>query len=247
MYFSAANPFYPMAPWGGYWGLGDAASDAQIIQAGGAIATPVVTGVLASSAASSAAAGGSGLILGMTASVAVPVIGAAIAGAVLAITYLVKNSGCGPTCVVTSQWADQASQLLDQNIKAYFSQPAPRSRAQQAASLAGFDQVLNYLVQNCSQASLGNAGKRCISDRQAGACTWKALAPAYPGQPAIGECWNWFNAYRDPIANDPNVVDTPESDAVVQSINQALGLGSTFPIGLVLGAALIGLGLWALL
>jgi hypothetical protein len=29
----------------------------------------------------------------------------------------------------------------------------------------------------------------------------------HPGEPVIGACWNWHNGYRDPIANDPNVVD----------------------------------------
>jgi hypothetical protein len=51
--------------------------------------------------------------------------------------------------------------------------------------------------------SLGDAGARCISDRQRG-----------------GK-WDWFAYYRDPIANDSNVI----SDAVganLYSPNQVL-------------------------
>jgi hypothetical protein len=198
-------------------GMGDAASeqlDTGVLNIGSSAG-----GALASGAISSA-----GGFLGMSASVAIPVVGAAIAGVALLATYLIKNSGCGVTCVETSSWANQAATILGQNIAAYFALPTPRSQSSQAAALATFDQVWAQLVQNCSQAGTGTAGQKCISDRQAGACTWKQTAAAVPpwGTPAAGECWNWFNGYRDPIANDPNVAD----DATATATNPAAYVAS---------------------
>lgn len=227
-------------------GMGDAA---QGVAVGASIGTPVVTGVLASSAASSAAAAGTTAeILGMQASVAIPIIGAAIAGVSILAQYLIRNSGCGPTCVQTSSWANQAAQLLDQNIHAYFAS-SPRTKSQQAAALETFDNIWSQLQKLCSQPSVGNAGVRCISDRQSGACTWKQTADKVPswGTPAAGECWNWFSGYRDPIANDPDVVS--DSQVVTSQVSGLLASvtgGSTSGLvkwGLIL--ALAGGAVWA--
>lgn len=147
------------------------------------------------------AAAGSALAIASAAhlipAVAVPFIGPALAGATLLISSLIKNSGCGQTCVITSQWANQAAQALQQNLDAYRAMPTPRPRSAQQLAIQNFDQIWQTLVQQCSQPNLGDAGKRCISDRQQGACHYKDN----------GQCWNWFVGYRDPIANDPNVVD----------------------------------------
>jgi len=182
-------------------GLGDAA---QYVQQTAGAATPVVA---------TAAAGSVSSILGVSAAVAVPLIGAAIFGVTLAITALLRRA-CGKTCVVTSEWANQAEPILADNIRAYFGTAAPRSRSQQAAALANFDAVWAQLQQLCSQPGLGPAGQNCIGDRQRGACKWRQTADspllAYPGQPQPGECWNWFSGYRDPIANDTRVVDDAE-------------------------------------
>ena len=134
-------------------------------------------------------------------------IGAAIAGVTMAIEALI-NTGCGQTCVATSSWANQAAQLLGQNIAAYFALPLPRPVAAQQQALSNFDSVWSQLVNLCSQPGLGTAGKNCIADRQEGACHYTAAPPQYPGEPAAGACWNWFNAYRDPIANDTNVTSS---------------------------------------
>ncbi len=201
-------------------GMGTAATDAQITQQIGS-----VTGSTATSIASSIAEGGDGQILGMSASLAVPIIGAAIAGATILLTYLIKDSGCGQTCIETSSWANQAEPLLQQNISAYFSVAAPRSQSQQNAALANFDTTWAALVNLCSGYGTGDAGKACISDRQAGACKWKATANSpWPGGPAQGACWNWFNAYRDPIANDPNVVADSTSSVVSGAVSELSSL-----------------------
>jgi len=211
-------------------GMGDAAGTAQGVQVAGSLSGPLITGLAASSASSQIAAGSTtAYILGIPATTAIPIIGAAIAGITVLATYLIKNSGCGQTCIETSQWANQAEALLAQNIQAYFSNPAPRSQSQQNAALANFDAIWARLTQMCSDPSTGDAGKRCISDRQAGACTWhqRADSPllAYPGEPQAGECWNWFSGYRDPIANDPNVVP----DSVGSIASSALSAAETLP------------------
>jgi hypothetical protein len=230
---ASARPAARQHPRCSRFGLGDASSDAAVASKIGSISGSALTSVV-----SSIAAGGSGEILGMSAAVAVPIIGAAIAGITILVTYLIANSGCGQTCIETSQWANQAATLLGQNIATYFGIPAPRSQSQQNAALANFDAVWLRLQQLCSQSSTGNAGVRCITDRQAGACTWKADPPEYPGEPAAGACWNWFNGYRDPIANDAVVADTVTSDVASAS--------SAISSSLDLLAAATGLPAWVL-
>lgn len=194
MYASLANPYFSPMP-----GLGaTAAQEGTAI--GGAVGTSTVA------------------ILTATGAIAGPVgaaIGAGIGLVTSLVSSLIANSGCGVTCVQTSQWANQAGAALDQNIQAYFAQPAPRSRSSQQAALANFDAIWARLQELCGQAGTGDAGVRCISDRQAGACHWKQTPTSsllqYPGEPQPGACWNWFSGQRDPIANDPNVVDDSAS------------------------------------
>jgi hypothetical protein len=228
-------------------GFGDAQSIASGFQFGAGIAAPVAAPVIGTALSTTGSLAAGATILGMAPALAVPLIGAALVGVTFAITKLIQNSGCGPTCVITSQWANQAEPLLRQNLNAYFALPKPRSRTAQQAALVNFDAVWNQLVQYCSQANVGNAGKRCISDRQAGACTWKQAADygadiQAAGEPAMGQCWNWFSGYRDPIANDPNVV--PDAQAALSSSVGSLfsGGGSLSPLLLLAGA--LALGVW---
>jgi hypothetical protein len=210
--------------------MGTAATDAQYTQAFGSAAAPAVA------AATGATAAG---ILGVSTAVAIPIVGAAIVGITLLAADLIKNSGCGQTCIETSGWANQAEPLLRQNISTYFSVAAPRTESQQKTALANFDAIWATLVNMCGNPSTGNAGKRCISDRQSGACTWKATADSpWPGGPAAGQCWNWFNAYRDPISQDPNVVPDSVSSLVTGAANSALSELSSLPSWVLLAAAL---------
>ena len=193
-------------------GFGDVVSATRNVQIGGSLAASGASAVLGSIAAS----GGS--VLGLTGaalSAAVPIVGAALASATMLVQYLVANSGCGQTCIITSQWANKAAEALQQNSDAYFALPSPRTEAQKALAVANFKTIWGQLEQLCGQPDVGDAGKRCISDRQAGACTWRqAYAPRHPGEPAIGECWNWWNGYLAPIEADPTVPDpTPMSQA----------------------------------
>ena len=206
-------------------GLGAASSGAQTAVALGTTAAQAVV----PTAVGSTVAG----ILGITTAAAIPIVGAAIAGISVAIEAIL-NSGCGQTCIETSQWANQAETYLQQNIAEYFAVQAPRPQSVQQLAMANFKAIWNQLVQLCSQPSTGTAGQRCISDRQDGACTWKSTGQQYPGGPAPGTCWNWWNGYYYPIANDPNV------DTSSGGILSGTGLTSTSltPVLLIGGAAL---------
>jgi hypothetical protein len=168
---------------------------------------------------------------------AVPV-GAIISAGVSLVTTainLILNSGCGPTCVETSEWANAAEGLLKQNIAAYFSLPAPRSAADQAQAIANFESIWAGLVSRCSQSGTGTAGAACIADRQAGACKWNQtadsplLAYTSEGEPDVGACWNWWNGYLYPIQNDPDVSGgTTESAGQLElnEVSAASGAGT---------------------
>ncbi|MFI5115046.1 MAG: hypothetical protein ACHP7J_07870, partial [Terriglobales bacterium] len=94
----------------------------------------------------------------------------------------------------------------------------------------------------CGQSNLGGAGQRCTGDRERGACKWKQTGESpWPGGPKLGECWNWFSAYRDPIANDTGVVPDSAIDtsSVTAAVDSLLGgswsSSSAIPILLVAG------------
>jgi hypothetical protein len=135
----------------------------------------------------------------------------------IAAPYIAKilsgvAKGCGDSCVLTSQAANEVEQLLVENLRKY--KASGHTRAEQRAALDYFDLVWGQLRDFCSQPEFQTtkAGRNCIGDRQAGACVWKEN----------GECWNWFVGYRDPIANDPNV----QPDAVVSVVESGAGTGA---------------------
>jgi hypothetical protein len=216
-------------------GMGDAAQD--VAKLGGA-SSGVVTAAAAPAVASA---------LGISAGLAIPIVGAAFAGVLLGVEALL-NSGCGQTCVVTSQWANQAEPILRQNILTYFNLPEPRHDSDKQSALNVFDATWAGLTQRCSQPGLGDAGKNCIADRQSGACKWKQTADSpllgIPGEPQPGACWNWFSGYRDPIANDPTVADTVETatSGAVASVAGSLGVSSS-----LVWLSLAALAAWAVL
>ena len=177
--------------------------------------------------------------------VSVPVLGAIVGAAILGAGYAIQaimNSGCGQTCIVSTNFANQANAALQQNIAAYFALPIPRPKSSQTAAVANFDMLWNWLQQpqQCGNPALGDAGKRCITDRQSGACTWHQAANTVPpwGTPPAGACWNWFNGYRDPIANDTNVYD--DSSEVLQVINGTLTATPIVSSGAGASTSLIG-------
>jgi hypothetical protein len=64
----------------------------------------------------------------------------------------------------------------------------------------------------------------------------------------MGECWNWHNGYRDPIANDPNVVDdtlsTSSASGAVQDLASVFS-GASGGLNLLPILIIGGLVLWA--
>lgn len=220
---------------------------------------------IASVAAAGAATTGSMLALFAGMSAAGP-IGAGVA-ALIGIGVAVANlfQGCGQTCVEASNIANQLGDQLTQNLNAYLAIPAPRYASMQAAALNNFDTGWNALVSACSDPTLGSAGKACISDRQQGACTWKA-SPGGWSQDANGNwnytgygpagsgnaCWNYFVGMRDPIANDPTVIPDPPSTSLVDTatttisdlINSVVGTtGSNSTSGLSTTEILVMVGI----
>lgn len=108
-------------------------------------------------------------------------IGAGIAAAGALIAWAISKSGCGPTCVMATGIVDQLEPQLKANRDEFLA--GPKTAANKAAALANFDYAMEWLksAQACGSPELGDAGKRCISDR------------------TRGGKWDWFSYYRDPI------------------------------------------------
>ena len=218
--------------------------------ASGATAATSAAGAFMSPTVGGKVSGAGGVILAAApfAGPGAPVV--AIAGAVVAaagqiMSFLGIGQGCGQSCILTSDWANQAEALLRQNISAYFAQSAPRLKASQDAALAGFDAIWGQLAGACAKVP-GAAGANCTGDRQQGACKWKATADSpWPGGPAQGSCWNWFNAYRDPIAHDTDVVADAQTAAQLAAAAsggsvQTGGGASLLPLLLIGGLVVAG-------
>lgn len=183
----------------------------------------------------------------------------AIAGAITEILGAIGiGKGCGQTCIRASEYANKASDLMSQNLNTYLALPAPRAASLQSIALQNFDQLWSGLVQACSDPSLNDAGTRCITDRQSGACKWTASPGgwhknadgswSYTGYGPAGSgsaCWNYFIGFRDPIAQDPTVVADSQSAQAPQlaaggtggTVTGVAGAGSN--LGVLLGAALL--------
>lgn len=210
--------------YGEYAGLGDTASFQQTQKIAN-MATMGATTTVGILAGMHAAIGGIAM--------AGPV-GAAIAG-ILALTPVIINlfKGCGETCELTTKIVNDAEPILQQNVNAYLNSPV-RYRSMQLAALNNFDTVWNAIKQACGNPAYQQAGQRCVTDRQSGACAIKT---------AQGECWNWFIGYRDPIANDPGVLPDPDpSQATLQqntdgSYTVVPTAASSLPTPLLLGGA----------
>jgi hypothetical protein len=162
------------------------------------------------------------------------------------------GSGCGQTCVLSTQYANQAEALLQQNIETYFAIPAPRPLSARTAALANCQTLWSDFKQQCNNPALGSQGKTAISERQAGSCAWKQPASSVPpwGTPAAGQCWNWDAGYRAPIANDTNVYDDSATAAVnaagTAAFSAVSSLGVSTPVLLgILAAAGLAWAVWS--
>lgn len=190
-------------------GLGAATAGAYtpLIQSGGQLSSAIQSGnvqqvtqaALGTAGTALTVAASTGVIHSGTAlAAAVPVIGAAIAGVMIALTLLFNRKGPKQK-VATTQIVDAVEPKLAENRDAYLALPVHYQSAQTAA-LANFDAGWQYVVSQCNIPEMGDPGQRCTSDRQRG------------GQ------WDWFAYYRDPIANDTAVVPDPQVDAVTGEV-----------------------------
>lgn len=164
---------------------------------------------------------------------AVPVVGAAVAGVTVALTLLFNRKGPAQK-VATTKIVDQVEPLLQDNLRGYME--GPRTYASQEQALQNFDAAWAYLAEKCGASVMGEPGQRCISERQRG-----GSAPWCP----TGTGCDWFALYRDPIANDVpassgrpggDFADTVSSVFTDESGNLNLG-----PV--LLGAGLLGAAL----
>jgi hypothetical protein len=166
----------------------------------------------------------------------------ALVGVGIAIANLFK--GCGQSCIQATSIVTQAQSILAQMLATYVSTPV-RYASVQAAALATFDSTWQYVLTACGNPQLGAAGQHCITDRQAGACVWKASPGSWNadgsytswGPAGSGtSCWNWFSGIRDMIANDPFV----QPDPVPATTTNAILSGSSPDLTeLLIGAALL--------
>lgn len=176
-------------PWqAGMNGLGQAVAG-QVAQTGVVAAGTIVSGV----ATSSIAAGGTFLTIGSTA-IAVPVIGAIVAGVCLALALIFNRKGPKQR-VATTEIVNKIEPLLQDNLAGYMS--GPRTVSSQAQALENFKAGWAYVVEYCDTPAMGDPGQHCVSDRQPG------------GQ------WDWKSYYYDPIAQDTGVIPDPVEGSVV--------------------------------
>lgn len=203
--------------------------------------------------------------IGTVSAATVPLVGAVVAAGTLLANVLIKVfSGCGQSCTLTSDEANEVEQALQQNLAAYLAIPnGQRTQAIQAAALANFDNAWAQLVKYCGSGSFGQAGQNCISDRESGSCAYKTSPGGwqqqngewiyvYPGANGSGTaCWNWTIGYRDPIANDPTVVPnaagtstSAATSATNQTFEATTGMSSTATLNLapllIIGAIVVG-------
>lgn len=149
---------------------------------------------------------------------AVPIVGNIVGGIALAIGALGIGNGCGASCTASTAVVNQIEPYMQQNIAAAQQQASANGGCLTSAEIAtltdNFNQLWNYVVQNCQKVG-GAGGSQCVADRQRG-----------------GK-WDWFNYYLDPINSYPVC---SASAGFVSSI----GLGSMSPL-VIGGIALIGL------
>jgi hypothetical protein len=177
---------------------------------------------------------------------AAPFVAAAGAIAGLLATLGV-GAGCGQACIQATNLVNQAEPALLQNLQAY-----ENGEIDQATALSNYQQIWQSIQTACS-AIPGGAGKSCVTDRQAGACTWKATGtPPTPSSPAPGTCWNWDNAYRVPLTYPPINAPAPSASSDVSAVTgdvgsalSTVGLSSSYAVPLLIGAA--ALAIWAVM
>lgn len=169
-------------------------------------------------AAGSAAVGITPLLT--SAAWAVPVVGAAVAGVTLAVQLFMSRKGPRQKQEATL-YANQIEALMQENLAAFLGEPTAANRT---VALGNFDRLWARLREQCGQAALGDAGRRCISER------------------ASGGIYDWRRAYREPIASAALMAPPPASESVFSSGGNGGGgtdLNLLGAVGLAAAAALV--------
>ncbi len=169
-------------------------------------------------------------------------IGLAITGAIMGITTLIgRMKLAAQRRIASTSIVNEIEPVMKQNLAAYLGSPRTISNQSQAA--ANFYALWDIVVESCGVSELGQAGRRCISDRQRGGM------------------WDWFVYYLDPIEKDPGVkpdlemevvtVTDPETGEQVQVMREKTGLFQTpiqlpggielSPVMLLVGAGVVAL------
>lgn len=160
-------------------------------------------------------------------------VGAVIAAGAAIVSALGIGSGCGPTCVQATQVVNQAEPTFQANLDAYENGVIDQSTAQ-----ANYNNMWAAIKQACSGIP-GAAGTNCVGDREQGACKWKQTGqPQYPGQPAYGDCWNWYEAYYRPLTLAPVNAPVSSTSTIVGDLTSSL---TSSPLLLVAVAGIVGL------
>jgi len=234
-----STPIYQTISSGGQQIVKAAAGGSNVTTAAIGTAGEITSGVLAATS---------------TATWAIPLVGAAVAGVTFWLSSIFRRNA---QKTAATRVVEQIEPKLIENIRGYFS--GPRTKASQAQALANFDAAWEALKQACMNSQLGDAGQRCIADRDRGSCHYRAKCTRYDHGICIeygsvdpsGDCWNWFVGYRDPIANDPvpNMKPDPvlTSDGRVIDPNTGMPLEDGTPslyliggIGLIVAAMMMG-------
>lgn len=184
-----------------YWravglpGSGFSGQTATSVISAGSAAASAAAPVLASSAVTA------GLL---TTAVAVPIVGAVIAGVSLALLAIFNNPR-GAEKVAATHIVDAVEPQLKANRDAYVNAPV-RTAAAQAAALQNFDYAWSQMTgpQYLGAASLKDVYRQSVDDRNRG-----------------GK-WDWFSYYRDPVANTPPNDVAPQSAGLESSITGSL-------------------------
>lgn len=193
----------------------------------GAVNTGVKTGATVGGILAPNIAGALGL--------AVPVVGAAIAGISMAVSAWVNRMGPKQKRWTTDIANDATAQL--QQVKSVYFSSAYNPLNQQKA-LEAVDLLLAAIQEGCSQTQMGEPGRRCISERlvRGGSAPW---CPTGTG------C-DYFTEYRHPIANDPRAVEWTQQVQQTQQAQtvDALGVSPITAVSaLVSSNPLVGLGI----
>jgi hypothetical protein len=189
--------------------------EAVIVTSRGLGATP---GQVVGTVGGSAASIGSSLVAAgaIAGPVGIPIM---VAGAAVAVAGAMMNLfGVGVpdyTKIKASNTANEIEPYMVQNRDGYLA--GERTVENQANAVATFDALWGQFVQLESDPALGEAGKRGIQER------------GKDGIPSWGK--NWFQLYRDPIANDTSVVGSGIFDSFTG------GEGGTSWVPLIVAAA----------